>query len=52
MNHICNVLKKDKGIYGEFNHLTSRITEGIKNPDDYICMGTFMNVLVDLGDFS
>jgi len=24
----------------------------MENPNDYICMGTFMNVLVDLGEFS
>ena len=26
--------------------------KGIQNPDDYICIGTFLNVLVDLGDFN
>ena len=51
MNHICNVLKKEKGIYGEFSTLTSQITIGIKNPEDYICIGTFLNALVDLGEF-
>lgn len=25
---------------------------GIKNPEDFICIGTFINVLVDLGDFN
>ena len=49
MNHVCNVLKKDKGMIGEFVTLTQRITKGMQNPEDYICMGTFMNVLVDLG---
>ena len=49
MNHICNVLKKDKGIYEEFQKLIHKIMIGIQNPDDYICVGTFMNALVDLG---
>jgi hypothetical protein len=49
MNHVCNVLKIDKGMYGEFVTLTKRITKGIADPNDYVCMGTFMNVLVDLG---
>jgi hypothetical protein len=52
MNHVCNVLKKDKGIYSEFSKLTNNIMIGVQNPEDYICMGTFMNVLVDLGDFN
>ena len=52
MNHVCNVLKKDKGIYGEFTVLTNHIVKGIQNPDDYVCLGTFINALIDLGDFS
>ena len=32
--------------------MTTQVEKGIKNPDDYICIGTFMNVLVDLGDFN
>lgn len=52
MNHVCNVLKKDKTIYSEFVTLTTRITKGMENPHDYVCMGTFMNVLADLGQFS
>lgn len=52
MNHVCNVLKKDKGVYTEFTLLTNQVMKGIQDPDDYICAGTFMNVLVDLGDFS
>lgn len=52
MNHVCNVLKKDKGVYGEFTQLTARIMKGIQDPEDYICIGTFINVLVDLGDFN
>ena len=52
MNHVCNVLKKDKGLYSEFRKLISGILTGIKNPEDYICLGTFMNVLVDLGEFN
>ena len=52
MNHICNVLKKDKGLYSEFGLLTDKTKEGIANPEDYICMGTFMNALVDLGNLS
>lgn len=51
MNHICNVLKKEKGNYAQFSTLTTQITSGIQNPDDYICIGTFLNALVDLGDF-
>jgi hypothetical protein len=49
MNHVCNVLKKDKGVYSEFGKLTHNIMTSIQDPEDYICMGTFMNVLVDLG---
>ena len=52
MNHVCNVLKKDKGVYGEFSSLTDLIGKEIQDPDDYICVGTFMNVLVDLGNFN
>lgn len=52
MNHVCNVLKKDKGIFSEFGQLTEKIMAGIRDPEDYICMGTFMNVLVDLGNFN
>ena len=52
MNHICNVLKKDKGIYEEFQKLIHKIMIGIQNPDDYICVGTFMNALVDLGQYN
>jgi hypothetical protein len=51
MNHVCNVLKKDKGIYAEFGKLSHDIAVGMQNPEDYICVGTFLNVLVDLGEF-
>lgn len=50
MNHICNVLKKDKGVYTEFNKLSHNIATGIQNPEDYICLGTYINALVDLGE--
>ena len=51
MNHVCNVMKKDKGVYAEFSVLVSQIMVGLQNPQDYICIGTFMNALVDLGNF-
>jgi len=52
MNHICNVLKKDKGLYAEFGKLIVKIEAGLHDPPDYICIGTFINSLVDLGDFN
>lgn len=52
MNHVCNVLKKDKGLFTEFGKLAHAIAEGLKDPDDYICAGTYVNSLVDLGEVS
>ena len=52
MNHVCNVLKKDKTIYGEFGKLIRIIIHGIADPDDYVCIGTLLNVMVDLGELS
>jgi hypothetical protein len=51
MNHICNVLKKDKVLFNEFFKLTEKIEKGLHDPPDYICIGTFINTLVDQGDF-
>lgn len=52
MNHVCNVLKKDKGAFVEFGKLAHAIADAMQHPEDYICTGTFINVLVDLGQLS
>jgi hypothetical protein len=52
MNHLCNVLKKDKGGFTEFGKLTHAIAVGLGDPEDYICAGTYVNSLVDLGEVS
>jgi len=49
MNHVCNVLKKDKAVYAEFGKLAHGIAVGLQDPEDYVCAGTYLNALVDLG---
>ena len=39
-------------MYAQFGVLINRIVKGIQDPEDYICVGTLMNALVDLGDLT
>jgi hypothetical protein len=50
MNHVCNVLNKDKTLYAEFGKLAHAIALGLQDPEDYVCAGTYLNALVDLGE--
>ena len=52
LNHVFNVLGKEKRFYNEFHALGEEIIHELKDPYDLICMGTFLSTLSNVGNFN
>ncbi len=51
LNHVFNILGKDKRFYSEFGTLCNEIAQELKDPHDLVCLGTFLSTLANLGDY-
>jgi hypothetical protein len=48
---VFNILGKDKRFYNEFETLCDEISQELRDPQDLVCLGTFLSTLANIGDY-